>query len=83
MVYRDYDDCFVLCFATDEIVATKPKNRINFKAFALLWAEAFFRDYFDYWQARFLGFWGDVLFAFIIILVLCPLHLWRPVLYSH
>ena len=31
----------------------------------------------------FLSFWGDVLFAFIIILALCPLHLWRLVLYSH
>ena len=33
------------CFRADEIVppwlATKPKNRINFKAFALFWAEAF------------------------------------------
>ena len=64
-------------------LATKPKNRIIFKAFALLWAEAFFRDYFDYRQARFIVFRGGVLFAFIIILALCPLHLWRPVLYSH
>jgi hypothetical protein len=34
------------CFRADEIVppwlATKPKNRIIFKAFAPFWAEAFF-----------------------------------------
>ena len=35
-----------MCFRADEIappwLATKPKNRIIFKAFALFWAEAFF-----------------------------------------
>ena len=34
-----------MCFRADEIappwLATKPKNRIIFKAFALFWAEAF------------------------------------------